>query len=261
MGRPCSAVPLPLEGTCALVTGASRGIGAAIAVSLGRAGASLALLGQAPGLDTVAKRICGQGRAALVRAVDLTERSQLQAAAEDAIASLGRLDILVANAGMMRVDLAERADPGEWEQTIALNLLGAMHCARVCLPHLVKAAEVGPRGVADIVNIGSLSGRLPTPGRSAYAASKAGIEAFSNALRQEVAERFVRVSLIMPGLTATGLRADGGARSVTGFAPEPAGLASALAAEDVARAVEFVVTQPKGVAVSELVVRPTDQLM
>ena len=251
--------PLPLENTVALVTGASSGIGAASAVALAREGARVALVARRKGrLDAIAATIREQGGAALALEADLADRSQAAEAVERAVAELGRLDTLVNNAGIMLLGTALDSDVEEWNQMVALNVLGSLYATHAALPHLVQAAEDSPRRVADVVSISSTAGRVARPGAGVYALTKFGIAAFSESLRQELISRRVRVSVVEPGTVDTELvshvRGDirqAAQRQVDSIEP--------LRPEDIADAVLYIVTRDRRVAVNEVLVRAAEQ--
>jgi NADP-dependent 3-hydroxy acid dehydrogenase YdfG len=173
-----------LDGTVALVTGASSGIGVTTALELARHGAALALAARrAERLEELAARIRGDGGVAVVLPADVTSEKEAGRLVERTVAELGRLDTLVNNAGVMLLGPVEGAPTDEWRRMIEVNLLGLMYCAQAALPHLVSAAEDGPRQVADMVNISSVAGRIARSGNAVYNATKHGVGAFSEALR------------------------------------------------------------------------------
>ena len=247
-----------LNGTVALVTGASSGIGEATAVALAQQGATVAIAARRKDrIDSLAARIADAGGRALAIEADVTAREQAQALVEKTVADLGRLDTLVNNAGVMLLGPAVGAPIEEWERMIAVNLRGLLYCAHAALPHLLAAAEDSPRSVADMVNISSVAGRVARNGSGVYNATKWGVGAFSESLRQEVARRHVRVSLVEPGAVATEL--------VSHNRPE---IREAMAGrddfqkmepEDIAEAIAYVVTRPWRMAVNEMLIRPTEQ--
>ena len=195
-----------LKGTVALVTGASSGIGAATAAALAEHGAAVALAARRRDrLEAVAADIRDGGGTALVLESDITDQPQAAEAVRRTVAELGRLDTLVNNAGVMLLGPAVGAPLEEWQQMVELNVLGLLFCAHAALPHLLRAAEDGPRQVADMVNVSSVAGRAARNGNNVYALTKHGVGAFSESLRQEVTGRYVRVSLVEPGATATEL--------------------------------------------------------
>ena len=189
----------PLSDTTALVTGASGGIGAATALSLAAQGAKVALVARRKDrLDDLVGRIEAGGGTALAIEADITDRLQATAAVEQAVQAFGGLHTLVNNAGIMLLGPAESAPVEEWDRMIAVNLQGLLSTTHAALPHLLTAAA-GARGTADIVNVSSLAGRVPVAGSAVYSLTKQGVGAFSEALRQEVTGRHVRVSLVEPG--------------------------------------------------------------
>ncbi|MEU0814541.1 SDR family NAD(P)-dependent oxidoreductase [Streptomyces mirabilis] len=248
-----------LEGTVALVTGASSGIGHATALELAREGASVALVGRREErLTDLAAEITGAGGKALVVPADITTAQAAAEAVERTVEGLGRLDTLVNNAGLMLLGPAPSADLNDWQRMIDINLMGLMYTAHAAVPHLVKAAAEEPRQVADIVNIGSLAGRNAYAMSAVYSATKFGVGAFSEALRQELARQHVRVSVIEPGSVDTELRTHN-PDVIQQHIVAALGDIERLQSRDIADTVGYVVTRPRHVAVAELLVRPTEQ--
>jgi NADP-dependent 3-hydroxy acid dehydrogenase YdfG len=248
-----------LDGTVALVTGASSGIGEATAEQLAAQGAAVALVARrADRLETLAGRIRDSGGTALVIEADVTDQARAVAAVERTVAELGRLDTLVNNAGVMLLGPVADAPIGEWDRMVRVNLLGLLYCAHAALPHLVRAASDSGRGVADMVNVGSVAGRVARSGSGVYNATKFGVGAFSEALRQEVTRRHVRVSLVEPGAVDTELASHNRDEVQETLQARFADM-ERLESQDIAEAVEFIVTRPRRVAVNELLVRPTEQ--
>jgi NADP-dependent 3-hydroxy acid dehydrogenase YdfG len=246
-----------LGGTVALVTGASSGIGAATASALAAQGAAVALVARRRDrLEALAADIQGQGGAALVLECDITDQRQAAGAVERTAAELGRLDILVNNAGMMLLGPVTGAPLEEWQQMVELNVLGLLYCAHAALPHLLDAAENGPRQVADMVNISSVAGRAARNGNGVYSLTKYGIGAFSESLRQEAAKRYVRVSLVEPGATATELAGHNRPEVLESIRSQ---FGQRMEAVDIADAISYIVTRPRHVAVNEILIRPTEQ--
>ena len=246
-----------LEGTVALVTGASSGIGAATAATLAAEGAAVALAARRQDrLAELAAGINGQGGTALVLECDVTDQEQAAAAVERTVTELGRLDTLVNNAGVMLLGPAAGAPLAEWQQMVELNVLGLLYCAHAALPHLLRAAAGGPRQVADMVNISSVAGRVARLGNSVYALTKHGVGAFSESLRQEFGPRYVRVSLVEPGATATELASHNRPEVLEGLRSQAG---QRMEAEDIADAITYIVTRPRHVSVNEMLVRPTEQ--
>jgi NADP-dependent 3-hydroxy acid dehydrogenase YdfG len=146
----------------------------------------------------------------------------------------------------------------EWERMVDLNVKGLLYVAKASLPHLLKSAEKEPRRVADMINVSSVAGRLTRSGSAVYNATKHGVGAFSEALRQEVTERHVRVSLVEPGAVITEL--------VSQNRPEVQealkgrfGEMERLEADDIADTISYIVTRPRHMAINEILVRPTEQ--
>ncbi|MGW4773102.1 SDR family NAD(P)-dependent oxidoreductase [Nocardia sp. NPDC004278] len=248
-----------LDGTIALVTGASSGIGRATALELARQGASVAVVGRREDrLTELASEISDVGGQAVVVPADITDAEAAADAVDRTVESLGRLDILVNNAGLMLLGPASGAELSDWRRMVDINLMGLMYCAHAAIPHLVKAAADGPRQVADIVNIGSLAGRMAFGMSAVYCATKFGVGAFSEALRQELTRQHVRVSVIEPGSVDTELRSHNVPAVQEQIAAGIGGI-ERLQGEDVADTVGYIVTRPRHVAVAELLVRPTEQ--
>jgi NADP-dependent 3-hydroxy acid dehydrogenase YdfG len=248
-----------LAGTVALVTGASSGIGEATALALAGQGAAVAIAARRRDrLDDLAGRVEAAGGRPLVLEVDVTQQAQAEDAVGRTVAELGRLDTLVNNAGVMLLGPMEHAPLEEWQRMVELNVLGLMYCAHAALPHLLKAAEDSPRQVADMVNISSVAGRIARNGSGVYNATKFGVGAFSESLRQEVTKRHVRVSLVEPGAVETELSGHNRPEVLQGIRQRFADM-ERLQAEDIADAITYVVTRPRRMAVNEILVRPTEQ--
>jgi len=250
----------PLQGTVAIVTGASSGIGEATALTLAAQGAAVAVAARRRDrLDALAARIEEGGGRVLVLETDVTDEAQANAMVEQTVAVLGRLDILINNAGVMLLGPIVDAPTEEWRRMVSLNVLGLFYCTHAALPHLLKAAESEPRRVADIVNVSSVAGRVARMGSGVYNATKWGVGAFSESLRQEVTERHVRVCIVEPGATTTELASH--------LRPEILKIQAQnfmnterLSAQDIADAVAFAVTRDRRVATNEMLVRPTEQV-
>jgi NADP-dependent 3-hydroxy acid dehydrogenase YdfG len=248
-----------LDGTVALVTGASSGIGEATARALAAEGAAVAIVARrADRLDALGGEIADGGGTALPIEADVSEREQAERAVARAAEELGRLDIVVNNAGVMLLGPIADAPVEEWEQMIEVNLLGLMYTAHAALPYLLRAAGGDPRGVADLVNISSVAGRIARKGSGVYNATKFGVGAFSESLRQEVTGRQVRVSLVEPGAVATELTSHN-RPEIQDMIRDRIGEIDRLQSEDIADAISYVVTRPAHVAINEVLVRPTGQ--
>jgi NADP-dependent 3-hydroxy acid dehydrogenase YdfG len=249
----------PLRDTVALITGSSSGIGAATARRLAAEGAAVALVARRRDrLEELAGEILSGGGTALVIPADVTSQQEAEAAVEQAVDGLGRLDTVVSNAGVMLLGPALDTPVAEWDQMVSVNVQGMLYLTHAALPHLVRAAQDSPRRVADIVSISSTAGRVARPGSSVYNLTKFGVVAFSDALRQEMISHRVRVSVIEPGTVdtelASHLRADIRQAAQTQIESiEP------LRPEDIADAVAWIVTRDRRVAVNEILVRAAEQ--
>ena len=250
----------PLDGTVALVTGASSGIGEATAKALASHGAKVAVAARRlERLERLAAEIGGEGHTALAIEADFTEQKQAIAAVDRTVDELGRLDIVVNNAGVMLLGPIEDAPTEEWDRMIDLNLKGLIYTTHAALPHLLSAAEDSERGCADLVNISSVAGRIARSGSGVYNLTKFGVGAFSESVRQEFAERRVRTSIVEPGAVATELTdhlRDEVREQVRSASPA----SIACRSEDIADAIAYTVTRPRHVSLNEILIRPTEQV-
>jgi NADP-dependent 3-hydroxy acid dehydrogenase YdfG len=249
-----------LAGSVALVTGASSGIGAATARLLAERGASVALVARRQDrLEALAAEIDEAGGTGLVVTADITDRIQAEAAVQQAVARFGRLDILVNNAGVMLLGAVVGAEVEEWERMIAINVQGMLYTTRAALPHLLQAAEKGPRRVADIVNISSIAGRVAWIGYGVYNLTKFGVNGFTESLRQEVTQRHVRVGVLEPGGVATELGSHNKPEVRNEMIDPFYEQTEVLTPEDIADGVAYMVTRPRHTTIGELWIMPTDQ--
>ena len=243
-----------LNGAVAVVTGASSGIGEAIAVDLAQHGATVvATARRKDRLDALAEK------SANIHAIecDVADADSVRAMVDETISRFGRLDVLVNNAGLGLTGYATQITLDEWKQMVDVNVMGVLNCSHIAVPHLIAAAK-GSRGVADIVNISSVAGRKALPGSSVYAATKFAVNAFSDGLRQELASKHVRVSIVAPGMTESEMMYKIRPDLLEKIRASLEAMPSMTAAE-VAETVTFCVTRPAGVAISDLLVRPTEQ--
>lgn len=190
-----------LSGRVALVTGGGTGIGRAIATLLAERGADVALAGRRAGpLEEAREAIVeATGRRVFVRPTDVTDADAAQALVADVVEELGRLDILINNAGKSSYGGFSTMPPATWDKDVALNLNAAFYCAHAAIPHL-KAS-----GHGAIVNISSQAGLSGTAGCGAYSAAKAGLQMFTRVAAMEWGGAGVRVNCVAPGMTATDL--------------------------------------------------------
>lgn len=231
-----------------IITGAASGIGAATAIEFARAGAKLVLASlPRDDIDGVVVRVTAAGGEAIPAHVDVRDAAALETLPQLALDRFGRLDFLVANAGVHHTSSVVGGDPERWRALIETNLLGSAFSVRAVLPTMIE------QGSGDIVLMASISGREIYVGAPIYLASKWGLVGFGHALRQEVAPRGIRVTLVEPGMVDTPLtRLDASIRPLL-EAAEP------LQPEDVARLVVYACMQPPHVVLSELAIRPQRQ--
>ena len=250
-----------LDGLVAVVTGASSGIGEATARALAIQGADVVLAARrADRIASLAGELnagaSDHGRAVAIT-TDVADQAQATAAVRQTIETFGRLDIVVNNAGVMLLGPVVDAPTEAWERMLAANVRGALYITHAALPHLIAAAESAPRRVADVINVSSIAGRQVHVGAAVYNLTKHGIGAFSESLRQELADRHVRVGLVEPGPVdselGTHLSAAARAR-----AEERLGHIERLTPQDIADTITYMVTRPRRVAMNEIMVRPTN---
>lgn len=248
-----------LDDTVALITGASSGIGAATARELAARGAAVVIAARRKDrLDALAAEIHERDGIALAFECDVTDQAQVQDLVAQTVDSLGRLDTVVNNAGVMLLGPIEDAPTEEWERMIDLNLKGLLYVARAALPHLLAAIRHAPRHVADLVNISSVAGRIARKNSGVYNLTKHGVGAVSESLRQEVTGRHVRVSVVEPGAVDTELP-DHNRPEIQELLLRRIGDIERLESEDVADAIAYIVSRPRRIAINELLIRPTEQ--
>ncbi len=248
-----------LDGTVALVTGASSGIGEATARQLAAQGASVVLAARRKErLEKLAAEITFSGGRALVVTADISQQAEAISVVEQTVKTYGRLDTLVNNAGVMLLGNIHNADTEEWERMININLKGLLYVSHAALPYLLKAAEDSPRKVSDVINISSVAGRRARMGAGVYNATKFGVVAFTESLRQEVTGRHVRISVVEPGVVATELT-DHMKPEIREQNMKPFAGITPLEPDDIADIITFVVTRPWRSAINEVLVRPTEQ--
>jgi NADP-dependent 3-hydroxy acid dehydrogenase YdfG len=235
------------------ITGASSGIGEATARACAHAGAAVALAARRiDRLEHLAEQIVADGGRAVAVEADVGEEDQARGFVERAHAELGRLDVLVNNAGTMLLGPIENAPTEEWRRMVHVNVFGVLYCTHAALPRMRE------QGSGHIVNVSSVAGRVARLGSGVYNLTKWGIGAFSESLRQECVPLGVRVTLIEPGAVATELAMHNRPEILGEMAKRFEGV-TPLTAEDVARAIVYAICQPPHVSVNELLVRPSTQ--
>lgn len=244
-----------LEGKVAIVTGASSGIGRAVAHALAREGAAVVLAARRiERLEADVRELSAAGARALAVAADVTRMGDMRAVADAASTAFARIDILVNNAGIMPLSPLAEGRVSDWTRMVDVNVNGVLHGIGAVLPVMLE------QGTGHIVNIGSVAGRRPFPGGTVYCASKFAVRCISWGLHLELgASHGIRSTDIQPGYAETELidtLPDAAAREAWN---ERWADKKPLEAEDVAQAVLYAVTTPPHVSVSEVLVRPLDQ--
>ena len=244
-----------LDGRVAAITGASSGIGEAIAEALAREGAAVALIARRHDrLVELADRIEKEGGRALPLELDVSDHGKVEAAFSEVKGELGGLNILVNNAGVMLLGTVEGWDVADWRRMVDVNVLGLLYCTREALP-LIRDS-----GGGHIVNVSSVAGRTANFGSAVYNLTKWGVTGFSEALRQEALNSGIRVTCIEPGFVVTELQGHNEHPMVVeGIEKMREEVGDPLEAEDIAEAIRWTVTQPERVNVNEVLVRPTGQ--
>jgi NADP-dependent 3-hydroxy acid dehydrogenase YdfG len=245
--------PLPLAGRVAVVSGSTSGIGAATARRLAADGAEVSVLGRREErLHELADEL-----GALPVTVDVTDRDALERAAESIRDRLGRVDLVVANAGVMLAAPFEEADQAEWDRMLDTNVRGLLSTGRAFADDLIAAAAEGKR--ADLVHIGSVGGHTVFPNYGVYGATKAAVAHLTHNLRAELGPRGVRVKNVEPGLVATELGDHMQHEAGRSVLEEMLSQIDPIEPDQIAAAIAFGVAAPAHVNVAELVVLPTRQ--
>ena len=240
---------LNIEGKIIVITGASSGIGEATARLLASRGATVVLgARRTERLETITAQIRSTGASAAFRALDVTNRQDVQDFIDFTVAHFGRVDVLINNAGVMPLSKLEALKVDEWDHMIDVNIRGVLHGIAATLP-LMQQQRTG-----QIINIASIGAYTVSPTAAVYCATKYAVRAISEGLRQEVGAD-IRVTVIAPGVTeselAESISDEGGRAEMIEFRKV------AIPADAIARAIAYAVEQPAEVDVSELIVRPT----
>lgn len=243
---------LNVNGKVIIITGASSGIGEATARMLAKNGAKVVLgARRADRLETIVKDINAEGGIAEYQALDVTQRSQLEAIVQLAQSKFERVDVLINNAGIMPLSALDQLKVEEWDRMIDVNIKGVLYGIAAALP-VMKAQKSG-----QIINLSSIGGHTVSPTAAVYCATKFAVGALSEGLRQEVGGD-IRVTVISPGVTESEL-----ADSISDEAAK-LGMQEfrklSIPASAIARAILFAIKQPDDVDVSEIIVRPTASL-
>ncbi len=242
-----------LKGRVIVITGASSGIGEAMARQFGEAGAGVALLARRyERIEQLANQINDKGGHALAIAADVTDIESIRDAKNKTLQEFGKVDGLVNNAGQMLLSPFEQRKVSEWRRMIEINLLGAITTTEVFLEPLLEKG-------GDIVNISSVAGRKARAGSSIYSATKWGMNGWSEGLRQELVGKNVRVIVVEPGAVDTELSDHISDPNVKEATKKMYNEVEALTADDIASITAFAISQPSRVSINELLIRPSLQ--
>jgi 3-oxoacyl-[acyl-carrier protein] reductase len=237
---------MDLKNKVALVTGAGRGIGRAIALALAQEGAKLALVARSQtDLEKVAQEIRARDAEAMVIPADMRDEKQVRGMVAKTVEKFGALHVLVNNAGLVYFHTVAEMQTAEWDEMFAVNLRGVFLATREAIPHLRRAGE------SFVINIASLAGKNTFVNGGGYCATKWGLRAFSQCLMLEERKYGVRVLVVCPGSVDTGFAA--------GRSGSPHSSAKEIVRpEDVATTITMAITMPQRAMVSEIDVRPTN---
>jgi NADP-dependent 3-hydroxy acid dehydrogenase YdfG len=236
-----------LEGRVALVTGAGRGIGRAIAVAFAAEGAAVALVARSRAdLASVAAEIRESGGRALALPADVTQDAAVEALVEQTLTDLGRIDMLVTSAGTAAFGAVADSKPGDWDAMLALNLRAVMVCCRAVLPAMLRQRS------GTILNVGSIASKRALPGSAAYTATKTAVDAFSRVLAEELRPHGVRVGVLVAGAVDTPLW------DSMGSSPPREKM---LRPQDVARAAVLMAALPPHASLEELTLLPAGGIL
>jgi NADP-dependent 3-hydroxy acid dehydrogenase YdfG len=236
-----------------VVTGASSGLGEATARLLSAQGATVVLgARRADRIQSLAKDLEARGGKALALETDVTRREQVKALVDSAVQTYGRIDVMINNAGLMPQAPLEQLKVDEWDRMIDVNIKGVLYGIAAALPHMQR------QKAGHFINVSSVAGHRVGPGFAVYAATKYGVRALSEGLRQEVKPYNIRTTVISPGAVATELpntiTDPAAAERVRTFYSQ-----IAVPADSFARAVAFAISQPEDVDINEILYRPTRQ--
>jgi NADP-dependent 3-hydroxy acid dehydrogenase YdfG len=245
----------PLEGRVAIVTGASSGIGEAVAQELARAGANVVIgARRVPRLEALVEAIRVEGGVAVHRRTDVAERGDMEELARLAVDRFGQVDILVNNAGVMPLSPVAELRVEDWERMVDVNVKGVLYGIAAVLPGMLE------NGAGHIVNVGSVAGRRPFPGGAVYSATKFAVRSLTWGMQLELSAACgIRLTDIQPGAVDTELLEHLPDQDVRRSFEDAWAEKRKLMSKDVAAAVLYAVSAPDHVNVNEILLRPTDQ--
>lgn len=243
-----------LTGKVVLVTGASSGIGEATTVALASAGAKVAAVARRQErLESLAKRLAGGPGEIFPITADVADDAQAHQVVSRTEAKWGRIDALVANAGVMLLGPVRDADTEDWRRMVNINVLGLMYCVHAVLPIMTR------QKAGHIITLSSVAGRVILPNSAVYCAAKFAVAAFSEGLRKEVCKDNIRVTIIEPGAVATELAEHVTHPGAKAMIAQMLSSMKPLQSEDIAAGILYALNQPPHVDVSEILIRPTEQ--
>ncbi|MBC3539094.1 SDR family oxidoreductase [Rufibacter sediminis] len=242
-----------IEGKVIVITGASSGLGQETARHLSAMGAAVAL-GARRGerIEVLAEEINGNGGRAIAITTDVTKREQVQNLVDAAVEQFGRVDVVLNNAGIMPLSPLERLNVDEWDQMIDVNLKGVLYGIAAALPHMEEQKS------GHIINVSSVAGHLIFHGSAVYSATKFGVRALSEGLRQEVKPYNIRTTIISPGAVKTELLEHISENDIKEANQSYVGQVG-VTPDAFARLVAFAISQPADVDINEILFRPTAQ--
>jgi clavulanate-9-aldehyde reductase len=245
---------IDLSGQVVAITGASSGIGEATAIAAAEAGAAVALAARrADRIEALAAQIVDGGGRAIAVPADVSQEDQAHAFVQRTKDELGRVDALINNAGVMLLGPIPGADTAEWRRMVDVNLYGVLYTTHAAVPLMLE------QHAGHIVNVSSVAGRRASAGSGVYNATKFAVNAFSEALRQEVTAQGIRITVIEPGAVVTELR-EHNRPEIQAEMNERFKDIEPLQATDIANAIVYALGQPDYVSINEVLVRPTKQV-
>lgn len=238
---------MSLEGKVAIVTGGSRGIGAAVAASLARAGAKVVIVARdLPRADATAAALRADGATVVAMKADVAVGAEVEALVDETLGTFGRIDVLVNNAGMTRDGLLIRMKDEDWDRVIEVNLRGAFLCTRAVLRPMIKQRS------GRIVNVTSLVGVRGNAGQANYAAAKAGLIGLTKATALEVASRGITINAVAPGFVETDMTSPLSTEIRNGILGQIP-LKRFGTPSEIAAAVQYLVSEPAGYVTGQVI--------